>query len=411
MKFLSLRPAFTSVAMKLFLAQIVVAMSALVVNVFSARTLGPEVRGELALYMQIAYVANAISLLGRPRAYLRIGGDRSLDLATTHLDIRALSRTPLVISVLISVLAVALTRSGAIASLVLAVGFFTLIYSGVQQKTFRSAAIVSETATPYLISTVFGQILMLASAVMLTWFSVKNVAVWLLAYGLTVIFPYLILSLGITLRSDAEKSADWRLDEVRTLGLKLMPMSTAATFGSRIDRFLIPALANYAQLGIYTVVVTMTELIAWPVKNYTDSRVPQWARDISAGRFNMFREIVIVSILIVALSVAVGSVLGAVLVPLYGQDFAGGLELVWPLVLAAALHAWVHLGTNLSLAAGLTSTANAIPVVAMIASGGSYFFLIPTLGAMGAAWGLTFGYALGILVSVTGIVAINKSNR
>lgn len=398
--------AFNSVSMRLFLAQIVVAATALIVNIFAARTLGPEARGELALFMQIAYVANAISVLGRHRSYLRLDSAEPMNLVSSHKDIRILSRAPLVLSVLVAVLGAAAIGDGLIAGAVLAIGLFALIYSGVQQKTLRSSAIIARNALPYLLGTLAGQILLLIGAISLALFEIATISIWLIVYGASVMFPYLVVSLTLSTRNGSLPSDDRRLREVKSLGLKLMPMSTAEIIGARADRFLIPALANFAQLGIYTVVATMTELIAWPIKNYTDAKVPGWARQISNGRINLFREIIFVSVAIGVLSLGAGVVLGEVLTLLFGEEFAGGIELVWPLVLAAALHAFTHLGTNLSLAAGYTSLVNTIPIVGMVVSGASYFLLIPELGALGAAWGLVCGYSAAILVSSVGVVRI-----
>lgn len=402
--------AFNSVPMRLFLAQVIVASTALIVNIFSARTLGPEARGELALFMQIAYVANAISVLGRHRAYLKLDSTEPMNLVSSHKDARILSRAPLVLSVLVAVLGAAAIGNGLIAGAALAIGLFVLIYSGVQQKTLRASAIVARNAMPYLLGTIAGQILLLIGAVSLSIFEIRSISIWLMVYGASVMFPYFIVSVTLSTRNGSMPSDDWRLSEVKSLGLKLMPMSAAEIIGARADRFLIPALANFAQLGIYTVVVTMTELIAWPIRNYTDSKVPGWSRQILNGRFKLLREVVFVSIAIGVLSLVVGLALGMVLTPLFGEEFAAGVELVWPLVLAAALHAFAHLGTNLSLAAGYTSLVNAIPIVGIVVSGVSYFLFIPELGALGAAWGLVCGYSASILVSLVGVVRIGRSN-
>lgn len=408
MKFRKLILALKSVSVSLFFTQVIVAGVALIVNVFSARTLGPEARGELALFMQIAYVANAICILGRHRAYLRLESSDTPSLATSHMDIRLLSRTPLVFSVLVSIIVVAIIGDGVVAGLVLATGLFALIYSGVQQKTFRAAAIVAGDAGPYFFGTVAGQLILLVAAIFLAAFDVASISLWLMVYGLSVIGPYIVVSLRLTTGPKSSQSPPARLQGVKRLGVKLVPLSVAEIVGARVDRFLIPVLTNFAQLGIYTVVVTMTELIAWPIRNYTDAKVPKWTREISDNRLKLAREILAVSTAIILLSLIVGSVLSVTLTPLFGEDFSSGVELIWPLVLAAALHAWAHFGTNLCLAAGFTGLVNTIPIVGMIVSSASYFMLIPAMGAMGAAWGLVIGYSFSIMVSVPGIVGVAK---
>lgn len=402
------RVALNSVSARLFFAQIVVAGTALIVNIFAARALGPEARGELALFMQIAYVANAISLLGRHRAYLKLDGDKPLSLASSIKDTKQLTRVPLLVSILVAFVVAVVVSNAIVAGLVFALGLFTLIYSGVQQKTFRSSTIVSRDSRAYFVSTLIGQVLLLSGAIALAWSDISLVSVWLLVYGVSVLGPYLLTSWWLTCRNHDSASKQWQLREIKSLGLRLMPMSVAEIVGARTDRFLIPALGNFAQLGIYTVVVTMTELIAWPVKNYTDSKVPRWAREMSAARFNVFKEVAIVATGIVGISLVTGVVLERILTPLFGQEFAAGQQLVWPLVLAAALHAFMHLGTNLSLAAGYTHLVNAIPLTGVFTSTALYFLFIPSMGALGAAWGLVLGYSAALLVSIVGVVRIAR---
>lgn len=409
MKLRTYLKAINSVPMQLLVAQLTVAGTALIVNIFAARTLGPEARGELALFMQIAYVANTISILGRDRSYLKIRTMNQLGLGSSLRDIRSLSRLPLIIALFISCLVAVLIGQGWVAGIFFGLGLLALTYSGIQQKMLRSAAIVSRDASFYFIGTLLGQMLLLIAAVSFSLNNISHVSAWLLAYGFAVIIPYLTVTLLKTARTESLPSSASTLGSVKNLGIKLLPMSTAEVIGSRVDRFLLPLLASFTQLGIYTVVTTMTELIAWPIKNYTDSRIPAWTQDIAQRRFKLLKEVLVVSIGIILLSVIVGWGLYLALVPLFGESFAPGLELVWPLVLAAALHAWSHLAVNLSLAAGFTKLVNAVPVSGMLSSCIFYLVFIPEHGALGAAWGLGCGYLVANLVGSIGILRIARS--
>lgn len=401
-----LKTVLNSVAMQLFVTQITVAASALIVNVFAARALGPEARGELALFMQIAYVTNAVVVLGRHRAYLKLGNSDVLVASSSQKNIRFLSRLPLLLSAVAALILAAIWADGLLSGVVFALGMFSLVYSGVQQKTIRASAIVARTARPFFLSTVIGQVLLLVGSVTLSLNNVSDVPVWLLLYGGSVMLPYLLVSIVLTVPSESLRSPQITLNRVKLLGLKLMPMSVAEILGSRADRFLIPVLANFTQLGIYTVVVTMTELVAWPIKNYTDSKVPEWSREISHSRFRVFKEVATISGAVILLAFLIGGLLNLLLVPLFGIEYQDGKDLIWPLVISAALHAWSQFGANVSLAAGFTTLTNAIPITGMVASTVSYLFLIPLFGALGAAWGLIIGYSAAILVSLIGFAKI-----
>lgn len=403
--------ALNGVASKLFLIQLLVAGCALLANILSARTLGPEARGELGLFMQIAYVANAACILGRHISYLKLESKKSPNISESFGDIRQLSRLPLLLSFLTALVCGLIVGKEISLIMLFSLGFFMLIYSGVQQKTIRAGAIVTNNATPYFWSSVAGQVCMLFAVSLLSIWQISFLPLWLFAYGASVVLPYVILGIYMKYKHPSLGTGEKELKEVKRFGVGLVPLSVAEVAGSRIDRFLIPLLADFAQLGIYTVVVTMTELIAWPIKNYVDSKVPNWNKRISEGSLNVFRELLIVSLPIFFVSALVGVALEIVLVPLFGFEFASGKNLIWPLVLAAALHAWTHFGTNISLSAGFGGLANLIPVVAMLFSGISYIFLIPGMGALGAAWGLVIGYSVACLISIITLVRIEVGKR
>ncbi|SJM65966.1 hypothetical protein FM102_11100 [Corynebacterium glutamicum] len=412
MKAQILKSALNSVGTKLFVTQVLVAACALLANILSARTLGPEARGELGLFMQIAYVANIISVLGRHRSYLRLESNGAVSLATSFRDIRRLSFTPLLLSFLIALtFTIVLNFYNYSLTLFLGIGFFALVYSGVQQKTFRSGAIIARNATPYFWSSLTGQTLMLLSVSYLTYSNNTNLAFWLSAYGASVLFPYTVLGILVTLKNSEPESKDAELEKVKRLGIRLVPLSVAEIMGSRLDRFLIPILASFSQLGIYTVVVTMTELIAWPINNYADSKVPKWARDISRGKLNLLKEVTWIILSISLLGITVGFSLEWALIPLFGEEYLSGIQLIWPLVIAAALHSFNHVGTNLCIAGGLNLLANAIPISSMVFAGIFHLFLIAPYGALGAAWGLVIGYLAGAGMTVIGIVKISRTQQ
>lgn len=403
--------SLNTVATKLFLTQIIIAICALLANVLSARTLGPEARGQLGLYMQIAYVANAFCVLGRHRSYLKQQSKFPQTLETTFADIRNLSRAPFLFSILIGIACGFILGSEPSSIALLSLGFISLIYSGVQQKNYRSAAIIANNANSYFWSSFIGQILTLAILGLLTIVDNDSLSIWLLTYGLSVVLPYTMLSLFLLLKAMPQKTSNTSLVKTKKLGLKLVPMSVTEIIGSRMDRFLIPALANFAQLGVYTVVVTMTELIAWPVKNYSDAKVPKWSKEISTGKFQVLKEVTILLFSIVLLSLLVGLFLEFSLVIIFGSEYLSGKVLIWPLVFAAGLHAWNHFGTNICLAAGFNFLASSIPITATAFSVFSYLLLIPRYGALGASWGLVLGYFAAGILSIIGIARVRKAHR
>src|SRR4051812_50086550 len=91
----------------------------------------------------------------------------------------------------------------------------------------------------------------------------------------------------------------------------------------------------------------------------------------------------------------VGGVASVVLVPLFGIEYRPSLDFVWPLAVAAGLYGMARLGVGVSIARGRPAHATAIELTGMVAAFAAYLILIPTFGALGAAWGCLIGYGVG----------------
>ena len=63
---------------------------------------------------------------------------------------------------------------------------------------------------------------------------------------------------------------------VRREGLALFPAALSNMAMLRADRLALPVLASTSALGLYAAVATMTELLAWPLRAYADSRLGKW---------------------------------------------------------------------------------------------------------------------------------------
>ncbi|GAB3043097.1 hypothetical protein GCM10027079_04230 [Sediminivirga luteola] len=393
-------------AAQLLLAQLFVAVTALIVNVFAARALGPAARGELALFMQIAYVANTLCLLGRYRAYLRFRTVPSHTLYRAQRELDSLSILPMLLAVGVSAIVGVIAADSFSAGFAFSVTIFVLILSGVQQKMHRTAAIVAGTAHAYLLATILGQLALLAAATSLAYKGVDLVTAWLAAYGLAVLLPYAAVSAWAARTFARTGEVSRELGPVSTLGYKLTLTGVGEIIGSRADRFLIPIFSSYAQLGVYTVVVTMTELVTWPIKNYADARVPIWTKALSRKRFALRVELIRALGLIVICATPLGFGLWMILVPLFGSEYSAGLALVLPLTLAAAFNGFSYFGMNLSIAAGFSRTANLIPISAMVTAIAGHIFFIPTHGAQGAAWSMVAGYSVAGFVTILTVLRV-----
>lgn len=401
-----------SVPVQLLASQLIIAATALLINVFSARALGPDVRGQLAFFMQICYVLNSACLLGRHRSFLRAHAVSSATLTASLHQLRLLTRLPTVLALLFSVvIALVVVGPGGALSL-LSLGIFLLILSGIQQKTHRTAAIVARDAITYTVSTVIGQCLLLVIALYLAITGVTDLYIWLVAYGSAIALPYAIVdahnyvqirNTGSSLQPESRDAAKY--------GLKLVPTTIAEMVASRANRFLLPALSSFAQLGIFTVVVTITELIAWPVRNYTDSKVPQWTSAIREGSFDSLREAGKVIGMATAIAAPLFLLLEIFLVRIFGPEYVAGEQLILPLIIASIFQAFTSFGTGVSLAAHFTVLVNCIPIMGTLVSIALCLVWVPEHGALGAAWASVAGYGLACLPSLGVVIRLRAARN
>jgi O-antigen/teichoic acid export membrane protein len=83
------------------------------------------------------------------------------------------------------------------------------------------------------------------------------------------------------------------------------------------------------------------------------------------------------------------------LVPvLFGAEFLDSRELILPLVLGSGVYGISRLGVGVATARGADKAVNMINILGMITSVLLYLWLIPSGGALGAAWASFGGYAL-----------------
>ena len=133
------------VALVLLVSQIGVALGALLVNIFSARALGPSGRGALALHLQISYIVGAAALLGRDRSLLATAA-QGVSLSSGMRQMVRLLAMPLMVGAVASLAAgLAFQNSPTLAAGALIVGY-VLVLAGIMLSRFsRSVSIAAKT--------------------------------------------------------------------------------------------------------------------------------------------------------------------------------------------------------------------------------------------------------------------------
>jgi O-antigen/teichoic acid export membrane protein len=382
---------------QLIAAQLLIGAVALAANVMMVRALTPAHRGEVALMLQVVYLATQTLLLGTERSFVAAYHE-----APPAAAVRAYGRLLVVPCGLGAVAAAAyamlaperLTPGPVVIALI-------TVYALVEAVSLagRAVTIAIGRVHDFLASRVIESILLLAVMAVLFLARVDSPELWLGAYILACLAPtvgYLVRWLHIA--GGAIENDQNRL--VRRQGAALFPAAISNMAMLRSDRLALPVLASTTALGLYTSVATMTELLAWPLRAYADSRLGRWRTAHQEGKLRT-RPIVTSAILYVVL---VGPVMAAgmylLIVPVFGPEYAPAKSVVLPLIAAAALYAISRISLGLLVAKGHGTLVSAAEIAGFAVSFAAYLLLIPRHGILGAAWGSLLGYGAGLIFAL-----------
>lgn len=382
---------------ELLIGQMATVAGAFVINLLSARAMGPENRGEIALVLQLSYVAGALVVLGRDRAVLQ--ADLGEGGATEARGVmRALVRAPLGLILAVGI-AFGVWRALLDGSVVMTLGFLLLLLGNLASRFFRSSAIVEGHGRTFMTATIFGQIGLVIAGGSLLVTEISSVAPWLLVYGACLSLPFLVLVLRRGPRGDRVVPAE-QVRPVRAIGLGFLPSELMDMAMTKADKLLLPLLSSYAVMGYYTVAVSLVDFALMPFSQYVDSRIPRWAA-LHRARALRFREILPRPLALATAVVGVVAVGSYVAIPLlFGTEYLPARKVVPVLALATFCHI-------VSIFAAAVATAIGSPnvLIRMHLSGIGVIIpllvvLIPEYGAAGAAVAQAAGFAVSATVGI-----------
>jgi O-antigen/teichoic acid export membrane protein len=388
-----LRRQLRETHVQLLASQLLTGGVALIANVLMARALSPTGRGEVALVLQLVYVGTQILLLGTERSFM--AGCHGTGPAAA---LRAYARLLIVpatagLAAAAGFAALAPERYHPGTDVVLLIACYALVEAAMLGT--RAIAVATGRMGDFLWARVAETLLLFGLLVALFALDVAHPAVWILAYLVAGVVPT-VAQVAIWLRLPAGPGEPPITPEqqrlVRREGLALFPAALSNMAMLRADRLALPALASTAALGLYASVATMTELLAWPLRAYADSRLGKWRATHREGTLRT-RPVVtaaVVYCLVVAPIVAGGLWLG--IVPVFGAQYAPARAVVVPLVAAAGLYAVSRISLGLLIARGYSALVSAAEITGFVVSFAAYLLLIPAFGILGAAYGSLVGY-------------------
>jgi O-antigen/teichoic acid export membrane protein len=393
----------------LLMCQLIAAGAAFVVNILAARALQPSGRGELALMLQLAYMSSLGLLLGCDRSIVAVYSASPVRLVTRSF-VRLLTAPSAVgLAVLVAVLMVPLPGDGSWRTGLALTVLFAVANAFV--RAVRSIAIAAGRQRDFLGYSLACESLRLVCIGLLFVSGTTSSTTWMLAYVFVGILPTAVWLTRWAMRATPGSATApvGALRATRREGLQLLPSTMANSGMLRLDRLLVAALASTTALGMYATVATMTELLAWPLMAFADSRLGVWREAHDRGTLAVRRILGGVVAYCAVASCLLALALHVVLVPLLGPDYEPAKQLLIPLVAASAVFGTAQIVVNLLIAVRRNSLASAAEVVGFMVSVGAYVVLIGRVGAIGAAYGTLLGYLACLAVAGLILVRVRAS--
>lgn len=376
----------------LIVAQLATVAGAFLINILSARALGPTNRGEIAFILQLSYIAGAVTPLGRDRSVLQLPRSQ---LSRGPSVLRNFGKLPIGLLLLFTLLFGAwqiISQAPEATPLVTVCGFGMLLLGNLMSRFYRSQSIISDSGSIFLLATLAGQIGLVALGGVLLAQQVDSVPYWILAYGATLCVPFLIFLQRPKASDDGLSQTE--LDRAKDLGLRMLPSSLIEMAMTKADKILLPLLSSFTVLGYYAIAVSLVDFAILPFRQFVDSRIPSWAAQHRAGTFKLSRTVAPVALLSVLLVSSTVAASYFAIPILFGLSYSPALTILPWLGVATYFHILTVLMAGIA-----TAFAKSRPLLRMHATGivcaiPLHFVLIPHLAANGAAMAQAIGYAL-----------------
>ena len=385
---------------QLLASQLFTGVIAMAANVMMVRALSPTGRGEVALMLQIVYLATQVLLLGTERSFTA-----GFHGAAPPAAVRAYARLlllPCTLGLFAAVVfaLVAPHRLNPGPAIVALVACYAVVEAIILAT--RAIAVAVGRMADFVRWRFVDSLTVLVLMMVLFFAHVTRPGAWVLAYLLAGALPtlaYVIFWLRVP--APATPPAIGHLRHVRREGLTLFPAAIANMAMLRVDRLALPALASTAALGLYTSVATMTELLAWPLRAYADSRLGKWRAAHQDGQLRTGPLILVAAVYTVVVGPILAGGMYLLIVPVFGERYAPAKAVVLPLVAAAGLYAVSRVSLGILVAKGHGALVSASEICGFAVSLAAYLAWIPKHGIEGAAWGSLVGYGACLVFAIS----------
>jgi O-antigen/teichoic acid export membrane protein len=392
------RKSFTATAAATFGTNIAVAVVSLLNVLITARTLGPDGRGELALLTTIAILTASLSAFGLYEANANMGGREPglrgpLAANSLVLSLALGGVAAAVVAALVALFpAIGGGTDPALQALALAVipvlilqsSLITLIQSQYGFGVTNAAWLLAPLTNLALNGTLAVLGLLTVGSAVLVWIAGQLVATALLVW-------HAVRGLPGAPRPDRRLAGQMLSFGSRTHLGRVMTMGNY-----RLDQWFVGAIAGQRELGLYSVAVAWAEALFYLPTALGMVQRPDLVRaspsDAGARTAVVFRAALLLTALL-----AVGLVIAAPIlcVGFFGDDFRGSIDDLRVLAFGAFGIVALKLLGNALIAQSKPMRANIGVGVAFVTTVALDLLLIPSHGGLGAAIASTAAYTAG----------------
>ena len=389
----------------IFFTQVVNRVFAFLMSIVLARGLGPEARGDYALFVLSATFAATLSTLG-------IGlGTMYYVSKGKHETKVLLGNSHFLVLIMGAIAAAALAAVGlAIEPKAFVEGrsfwLYAFAFPLVLEFLLATAFLVgSERFGPLNASLLIQTLVLTAGATALWvggWMTIFSVLfLWVVSYAMATATALVFVGLGqLSLRRSLRPDFAVLREQV-SFGLPGQAGNILQRLNYRLDQYMVRGFGNRADVGYYATATGLAESVWWLANSVSMALLPRLTRMESQRAAEVTpvacRNIILISLLLAA-GVAVTAPFTVEI--LFGHAFAPAVApIIWLLPGIAALSGAKVLGSYFFSQARM-SVASLTAMISLVATIAFDLLLIPTLGITGAAIASSIAYTVSLVVSL-----------
>jgi len=389
----------------IFFTQVVNRVFAFLMSIVLARGLGPEARGDYALFVLSATFAATLSTLG-------------IGLGTMYYVSKGKHET----KVLLGNSHFLVLIMGAIAAAALAaVGLAVEPKAFVEGRSFWLYAFAFPLVLEFLLATAFlvgserfgplnaslliQTLVLTAGATALWaggWMTIFSVLfLWVISYAMATATALVFVGVGqLSLRRSLRPDFAVLREQV-SFGLPGQAGNILQRLNYRLDQYMVRGFGNRADVGYYATATGLAESVWWLANSVSMALLPRLTR-MESQRAAEVTPVACRNIILISLLLAAGVAVTApfTVETLFGHAFAPAVApIIWLLPGIAALSGAKVLGSYFFSQARM-SVASLTAMISLVATIAFDLLLIPTLGITGAAIASSIAYTVSLVVSL-----------